>query len=115
MKIIPRLAATVFAGAAALGLAGGGGAIAQAQPAPIPDYHWCPGEWWDPGWGPNWEGGMCHDDFHRDMDGGDHSRDWHGPGWDRDHPGQPGWDRDHPGEPGWDHDHPGPGGPGWQR
>jgi putative drug exporter of the RND superfamily len=22
-----------------------------AQPAPFPDYHWCPGEGWDPGWG----------------------------------------------------------------
>jgi hypothetical protein len=102
MKTIPGIAATIFAGAAALGWGGAGAAIAQAQPAPMPDYHWCPGEWWDPGWGPNWDGGVCHDDFHRDADGWDHSRDFRGPDWDRDHPG-------------WDHDHPGPGAPGWQR
>jgi len=106
VKTIPRIAATIFAGAAALGLAGVGAAAgAQAQPAPFPDYHWCPGEWWDPGWGFNWEGNNCHDDHHRDMDGWDHSHDWNG--------GGPGWDHDHPGGPGWDHDH--PGGPGWQR
>ncbi|OBA78481.1 hypothetical protein A9W99_22550 [Mycobacterium sp. 1164966.3] len=64
----------MFAG---LGLSGVGTAVAaHAQPAPIPDYHWCPGQWWDPGWGQNWDGGNCHDDHHRDMDGLDHSRDW---------------------------------------
>ena len=42
---------------AGLGLAGlGAAAVAQAQPAPFPDYHWCPGQWWDPGWGNNWDG-----------------------------------------------------------
>ena len=114
MKTIPRIAATIFAGATALGLGGAGAAIAQAQPAPVPNYHWCPGQWWDPDWGNNWEGGFCHDDLHRDVDGWDHSRDWRGgPGWDRDRPGGPGgWDR---GPGGWDRDdHPGgPGGPGW--
>jgi hypothetical protein len=63
-------------GVAGLGLASG---TAQAEPsfgfAPL--YHWCPGDFWDPGWGDNWESGGCHDDFHRDMDGWDHSRDWH--------------------------------------
>jgi hypothetical protein len=45
---------------AALGAAGIGGAVdAQAQPAPLPDYHWCPGQWWDPGWGDNWEWGAA--------------------------------------------------------
>ena len=78
---------------AALGVAGVGAAVdAQAQPAPLPDYHWCPGEWWDPGWGDNWEWNACHDDHHRDLDGYDHSRDWGGPGpdrpWDR-----PPWER----------------------
>jgi hypothetical protein len=93
VKTIPRLAATIFATTAALGLGGAGAAIAQAQPAPIPDYHWCPGQFWDPGWGPNWDGGNCHDDHHRDMDGWDHNRDWNGGGlgWDHDHPGGPGW------------------------
>jgi hypothetical protein len=48
---------------AGLGLTGLGlSAVAAAQPAPIPVYHWCPGEFWDPHWGPNWELGRCHDD-----------------------------------------------------
>lgn len=32
-------------------------------------------EFWHPEWGNNWDGGVCHDDFHRDMDGNDHTRD----------------------------------------
>ena len=66
--------------------------------APLPDYHWCPGQFWDPGWGNNWDWGRCHDDFYFDgeparpgslarsgrlarrPDGGwDNGR---GPGWD---------------------------------
>jgi hypothetical protein len=63
-------------GLAALGLAGG---IAQAQPmAPIPTYHWCPGDNWDPGWGNNWDGGNCHDDHHRDADFDNHDHDYWG-------------------------------------
>jgi len=45
----------------------------------MPDYHWCPGQWWDPGWGFNWGGDRCHDDNYFDgepRDGGH----WHGPG-----------------------------------
>ena len=64
-----------------LGLAGWGlgGGIAQAQPfAPFPTYHWCPGDYWDPGWGNNWEGGSCHDDHHRDVDFDNHDRDYWG-------------------------------------
>src|SRR5262249_54023747 len=53
VKTIPRFAATIFAGAAALGLMGVGVATeAQAHPGP-PVPQWCPGEWWDPGWGDN--------------------------------------------------------------
>jgi hypothetical protein len=66
---------------AGLGLAGLGvasNAHAQfAQFGPVPDYHWCPGEFWHPEWGFNWDWGNCHDDHHRDRDGGDHSNDWH--------------------------------------
>ena len=51
---------------------------AQAQVGPFPDYHWCPGEFWDPGWGFNWDWGNCHDDHHRDRDGWDHNHDWWG-------------------------------------
>ena len=62
VKIIPRLVATVFAMSATLGVAGVGAAVdAQAQPGPFPQ--WYPGEFWDPGWGDNWDGGRCHDNF----------------------------------------------------
>jgi hypothetical protein len=61
---------------------------AQAQPGPFPQ--WCPGEFWDPGWGNNWDWNNCHD--------------WRGG------PPPGAWG---PGNPGWDRDHPGPGGP-WQ-
>ena len=63
-------------GAAAFGLGVG---VAQASPQFVPEYHWCPGDQWDPGWGNNWESGTCHDDHHRDMDGWDRSRDWNPP------------------------------------
>ena len=53
----------------------------QAQPGPFAQYHWCPGQFWDPGWGSNWDGNNCHDDHHRDIDGYNHSRDWGQPGW----------------------------------
>src|SRR6201997_4475856 len=103
MKTTTRFVASIFAMAVTLGLAGVGAATeAQAQPGPFPQ--WCPGEFWDPGWGDNWDWHSCHD-----WRGGGWDRD-HGPrGGDRDHPG-PGWDRDHPGGPG-DHG-PGPGEPG---
>ena len=48
----------------AVGLADG---IAQAAPAPAPDYHWCPGDQWDPGWGKA---------YHWDWN---HRHDWQGP------------------------------------
>src|ERR1700731_836536 len=67
-------------GLAGLGLASG---TAQADIGPVPLYHWCPGDFWDPGWGDNWDGGNCHDDFHRDIDGDWHDRDWH-PDWGHD-------------------------------
>ena len=58
---------------AGLGLSlGTAGAVVGA----MPEYHWCPGDNFDPGWGNNWEPNACHDDFHRDGDGGDHSRDY---------------------------------------
>jgi len=52
LKRITRVAAATVVTTAGLGLAGlGAAAVAQAQPAPFPDYHWCPGEYWDSGWG----------------------------------------------------------------
>ncbi|MCV7412060.1 hypothetical protein H7K44_20925 [Mycobacterium florentinum] len=96
MKPITRLTATIFAGAA-VGLAGVGvAADAAAQPGPFPQ--WCPGEWWDPGWGNNWDWNSCHD--------------WRGG------PGPGGWNPPGPaGGPGWGPQPPGPWGPppppGW--
>jgi hypothetical protein len=77
-------------GLAGLGLASG----TQAEPGfgSPPLYHWCPGDFWDPGWGFNWDGGVCHDDHHRDADAWDHSRDWNGPPpWQPAPPWQPPW------------------------
>lgn len=68
-------AATLLAGAASFGLASG---TAQAAPGFIPDYHWCPGQFFDPNWGPNWDQNVCHDDFHRDNDGNFHGNDYRG-------------------------------------
>ena len=68
MKNVARLAATAVI-AAGLGLAGlGATAEAQAQPGPVAQW-WCPGAFWDPGWGDNWDWGHCHDN-------------WRGPGPD---------------------------------
>lgn len=81
MNKLLHSAATALALTAGVGLAGLGVATAaNAQPAPVPAYHWCPGDFYDPGWGPNWDGNECHDDFHRDRDGFDHSRDFRGGG-----------------------------------
>jgi hypothetical protein len=67
---------------AGLGLAGfGAAAVAQAQPAPLPDYHWCPGQWWDPGWSANWDFGRCHDDHWYDNEARDQGH-WHNGPWD---------------------------------
>lgn len=123
---IKRIAAAT-AITAGLGLAGVGAAsIAEAQPVgPMPDYHWCPGQFYDPGWGNNWDWNRCHDDFYGDGDPHDRDHwhgqgDWHGdngwdngrgPGWDNDR--GPGWDNGRgPGGPGY-HDNDHPGGPGW--
>jgi hypothetical protein len=80
VKNIKRVAAATAITIAGSGLAGlGAAAVADAQPAPLPDYHWCPGQWWDPGWGNNWDGGRCHDDFYYDGEPHDPGH-WHGPG-----------------------------------
>ncbi|MFZ0718666.1 hypothetical protein [Mycobacterium sp.] len=98
MKKFARFAAGT-AIAAGLGLAGlAGSSDAQAQPGPLPQ--WCPGEFWDPGWGDNWDNRGCHDNFRAGGPGWDRG----GPGWDNH--GGPGWDR---GGPGWDNH----GGPNW--
>ncbi|MBX9983000.1 MAG: hypothetical protein K2Z76_26010, partial [Mycobacterium gordonae] len=62
MKTSLRLAATTFALTAGLGMYGLGLATgAQAQPGPLPQ--WCPGDFWDPVWGNNWDNVNCHDNW----------------------------------------------------
>jgi hypothetical protein len=81
VKKLVELTATVVAtgalGFAGLALSTG---TAGAVVGGMPEYHWCPGDNFDPGWGNNWETNACHDDWHRDADGGDHSRDYRGYG-----------------------------------
>jgi len=72
--LLGAAAATVLAGAVGSGIASG---TANAVVGPFPDYHWCPGDFWHPEWGFNWDWNVCHDDHHRDNDGPDHSHD----GW----------------------------------
>src|ERR1700758_4190748 len=100
LKFGTAMAVSAGLGMAGLGLASG---TAQAEPGPVPLYHWCPGDFWDPGWGDNWDGGNCHDDFTRDMDGWDRSRDWR-PDWRADQgPGWQPWGGPGPGERGPSH------------
>ena len=44
----------------------------------IPHYHWCPGDFWRPEWGFNFDWNTCHDDHHRDGDGDNHDNDFWG-------------------------------------
>jgi hypothetical protein len=77
VKTSARCVATTVVLTAGLGLAGvGAAATAQADFRPAPSYHWCPGQNWDQHWGNNWDGGTCHDDHHRDVDGNNHDHDF---------------------------------------
>jgi hypothetical protein len=90
MKNVARFAAATAVMAAGLAPAGLVAATdAQARSALFP--RWCPGDFWDPGWGPNWDWAGCHDN-------------WRGPG-PNPHP-DPHWG------PGWGPGAPPPGGPG---
>ncbi|WP_428341433.1 hypothetical protein [Mycobacterium sp.] len=69
MKRTVRIVAASAAVAAGMGLAGLAVATeAHAQPGPLPT--WCPGEFWDPGWGNNWDWGGCHENFYNGWAGG---------------------------------------------
>jgi hypothetical protein len=48
-------------------------------PWPFVGYHWCPGQPFDPAWGPQWEPTTCHDAHHRDRDGLVKDGDYWGP------------------------------------
>ena len=82
LKICRRLAATTIAALIALGLAVlEDPAQAQARPGPFPQ--WCPGDFWDSGWGDNWDQIECHADGQAAPQSG-------GPGWPDDVPTQGG-------------------------
>jgi hypothetical protein len=77
---IKRVATATAITIAGLGLASLGlTSIAEAQPAPFPEYHWCPGQPWNPIWGNNWGMDRCHDDFYFDGEPRDQGH-WHGNG-----------------------------------
>jgi hypothetical protein len=54
-------------------------ARADNPPFPFVGYHWCPGQPFDPAWGPQWDPTTCHDAHHRDADGTIHTFDYYGP------------------------------------
>jgi hypothetical protein len=79
VKTLARCAATTFIMTTGLGLAGVGAAtVAAAQVGYVARYHWCPGDFWRPEWGFNFDGNTCHDDHHRDGDGDNHNNDFWG-------------------------------------
>jgi len=60
VKNIARVAVSAFIISTGLGFVGlGAASVAQAQPGPFPQ--WCPGDFWDQGWGGNPDGFHCHD------------------------------------------------------
>ncbi|BDE17081.1 hypothetical protein Mkiyose1665_51210 [Mycobacterium kiyosense] len=64
MKRKTTIAAAAVAITASLGTFGfGSGAIAEAQPGTFPTDQWCPGAYWNPFWGSNWDWNHCHDSF----------------------------------------------------
>jgi hypothetical protein len=83
VKNAKRVAAATVITTAGFGLAGlGAASVAEAFPGPagpLPDYHWCPGQFFDPHWGNNWDPGRCHDDSYFDGEPHDAGH-WHGPG-----------------------------------
>jgi hypothetical protein len=100
VKNIARVTISALIMTTGLGLAGlGVASVAEAQPGPFPQ--WCPGDFWDPGWGGNWDGGRCHDGGpgfrHDDGRGGWNHDDGHGGGWNHGdgHGGGPNHDDGH--------------------
>jgi hypothetical protein len=89
-KILRAATAALLSGGVGVVGSGLASGVADAEPIPAPMYHWCPGDFWDPAGGFNWDCGVCHDDWHRGDDGDWHDRDWH-PDWDHDRERQPWW------------------------
>ena len=85
-RSVTRFAATAIMVTAGFGLASVAApspmvtrAHADNPPWPFVGYHWCPGQPFDPAWGPQWEPTTCHDAHHRDRDGTVHDGDYWGP------------------------------------
>ncbi|MEY8014613.1 hypothetical protein [Mycobacterium servetii] len=82
MNRVARLAAAAITALIGLGLASvstANRALADDPPFPFVGYHWCPGNPFNPAWGPQWDPTTCHDAHHRDKDGTIHSDDYFGP------------------------------------
>jgi hypothetical protein len=82
MNTLARFAAAAIMVTAGFGLGSVGTATsahADDPPFPFVGYHWCPGQPFDPSWGPNWDPTTCHDAHHRDRDGTIHNGDYFGP------------------------------------
>jgi hypothetical protein len=86
MNTVKRCIAAAIMATAGFGLASAGApdvwvasAHADDPPWPFVGYHWCPGQPFDPAWGPQWEPTTCHDAHHRDIDGTIHNGDYFGP------------------------------------
>ena len=82
MNTAMRLAAAAIMATAGFGLASvsiATSAHADDPPWPFVGYHWCPGNTFDPAWGPQWDPTTCHDAHHRDRDGTIHNGDYWGP------------------------------------
>lgn len=95
MSTVARLTAAAITVVTGFGLAGVGAATpARADdpptwpPFPFVGYHWCPGNPFDPAWGPQWDPTTCHDAHHRDKDGTIHTEDYFGPSPFQDWPEQ---------------------------
>ncbi|RFZ55666.1 Pilin precursor [Mycobacterium marinum] len=80
-KVARSVAATtmVLTGFGLIGVGAAARAHADDPPWPFVGYHWCPGQPFDPAWGPQWDPTTSHDAHHRDMDGTLHDRDYFGP------------------------------------
>ena len=81
MNTVARCAAAAIMVSGGLVLTSVGTATpAQADPPwPFVGYHWCPGQPFDPAWGPQWDPTTCHDAHHRDREGTIHNFDYWGP------------------------------------
>jgi hypothetical protein len=80
MNTLARFAAAALMVCTGFGLASATGARADDNvPWPFVGYHYCPGQPFNPAWGPQWDPTTCHDAHHRDMDGTMHDRDYFGP------------------------------------